>query len=322
MFLELRHGRTDPKADMEDQGFDGPVIGPITSVRELYGSDLRLEFGHPTDTPCRFIKRVGHDLLVFGDSFFGEWVMHEGDGMYQLPADLACRYITYEEVAHSTWSTPGMPDDLADLHQEIVAGEPSKAVIEGDGELKAEIEALYAEKYAIEYVLGPAEEPAPLKAIKAVMQFSDTKGEVDDEEMRAKAQKYLVKGWEKVESKALFEREISEEPPESDLSEGVQVTYKDGLLWFPDGTSREAPAILKADIEGGKREEDKTGDLVRLMYRYNDKKADAQKLAKHYLLHLHGKQSLDTSSEVEGMIDSIIEAAIARTKADLMGEDK
>jgi hypothetical protein len=44
MYVALFHGRDDPDTDMDDWGFDGPVIGPLEYVHTTYAADVKLRF--------------------------------------------------------------------------------------------------------------------------------------------------------------------------------------------------------------------------------------------------------------------------------------
>src|SRR6266540_2029269 len=47
LYLALFHGRKTPDEDMEDWGFDGPMIGPLSYVHTTYRSHLWLGFSDP-----------------------------------------------------------------------------------------------------------------------------------------------------------------------------------------------------------------------------------------------------------------------------------
>lgn len=44
MELELTHGREDPNQDMEDWGFDGPVLAQVHSIQQEYKSTTTVRF--------------------------------------------------------------------------------------------------------------------------------------------------------------------------------------------------------------------------------------------------------------------------------------
>jgi hypothetical protein len=42
VYVELFHGRHDPKEDLDDGGFNGPVIGPVPFFHATYGSHIKM----------------------------------------------------------------------------------------------------------------------------------------------------------------------------------------------------------------------------------------------------------------------------------------
>jgi len=95
LYLGLFHGRDDPDADMDDWGFDGPVIGPLDYVHTTYAADMKLHFvdaqraaqyfsdtGFVTNlatgerTRCtEAALAVMQDLIVFDGRYFGDWTV-------------------------------------------------------------------------------------------------------------------------------------------------------------------------------------------------------------------------------------------------------
>jgi len=45
--LRLFHGRADPDEDMDDWGFDGPIIRDIVAIHFTYMSDVNVFFASP-----------------------------------------------------------------------------------------------------------------------------------------------------------------------------------------------------------------------------------------------------------------------------------
>jgi hypothetical protein len=41
IYLKLMHGRDDPEQQMDDWGFDGPVLGPLEAVHFTYTTHVR-----------------------------------------------------------------------------------------------------------------------------------------------------------------------------------------------------------------------------------------------------------------------------------------
>lgn len=65
--LQLFHGRSEPDAQLDDWGFDGPCLGPIDGVQLTYGT-VRLigEFDELVSLGCV------DDLLFYGGQYFGD----------------------------------------------------------------------------------------------------------------------------------------------------------------------------------------------------------------------------------------------------------
>lgn len=64
--LRLFHGRDDPEANLDDWGFEGPVLGPIDAVQFTYGSIVL--YVHPD----RFELPRVDDLLLYDGKFYGD----------------------------------------------------------------------------------------------------------------------------------------------------------------------------------------------------------------------------------------------------------
>ena len=93
VYLYLFHGRKTPDCEMNDWGFEGPVIGPLQYVHMTYASDMKFEFtdeetstqkcaelGLDPGYPCIEI----HDgLAVLGGEYYGDWEIGEWEEMQQ-----------------------------------------------------------------------------------------------------------------------------------------------------------------------------------------------------------------------------------------------
>lgn len=85
LYLALFHGRTDPSEDMEDWGFDGPMIGPLKFVHTTYGNEIKFEFdSEDTARRCTgmadvsgWLTKTSDDLLSSdgGLSYYGDWTV-------------------------------------------------------------------------------------------------------------------------------------------------------------------------------------------------------------------------------------------------------
>lgn len=86
LYLSLFHGRLDPKAELQDWGHNGPMIGPLRYIQETYAGGLRFEF---IDDKVRdaFIKafpeldeekddcchlKYDGDMVVCGGYYYGD----------------------------------------------------------------------------------------------------------------------------------------------------------------------------------------------------------------------------------------------------------
>jgi hypothetical protein len=49
VYLNLFHGRISPKTRLDDWGFNGPVLGPLSSVHITYGFHIKFDFVQPTN---------------------------------------------------------------------------------------------------------------------------------------------------------------------------------------------------------------------------------------------------------------------------------
>jgi hypothetical protein len=95
LYLGLFHGRESADDDMDDWGFDGPVIGPLDYVHTTYAAELKLRFvdgqraaiyfpdtgeiinlATGERTPCpEAVLTITSDLLVFDGRYFGDWTV-------------------------------------------------------------------------------------------------------------------------------------------------------------------------------------------------------------------------------------------------------
>lgn len=85
LYIGLFHGRDDPTADMDDWGFNGPMI-PVIAVHGTYMSNLRLHFanidhasefsekshGEVCDDEWQHVAMNG-DLISYDGKFYGDF---------------------------------------------------------------------------------------------------------------------------------------------------------------------------------------------------------------------------------------------------------
>lgn len=107
LVLRLWHGRQDKSQDMEDWGFDGPVIGPLLGLQCTYFTTWRVTFG-TADARALWGQRLGwrdwdDDVLEIEvanamiritqggfEAFFGDWQL-EYCPAEDTPLTLACK---------------------------------------------------------------------------------------------------------------------------------------------------------------------------------------------------------------------------------------
>lgn len=94
LYLGLFHGRKKPDEELDDWGFNGPVIGPLEFVHTTYASEVKIEFKTMADFERYFpeeAKRrregglfgdpsaqlsIHEDMLVFEGEYFGDWTVY------------------------------------------------------------------------------------------------------------------------------------------------------------------------------------------------------------------------------------------------------
>lgn len=83
LYLGLFHGRDDPKERMDDWGFNGPAIGPLTYCHTTYTSNVKIRFEAASDGKkyfdapnTEFELSVNGDMLVFGGKYYGDWTVY------------------------------------------------------------------------------------------------------------------------------------------------------------------------------------------------------------------------------------------------------
>ena len=95
LYLGLFHGRNDPREEMNDWGFHGPMIGPLKWVHTTYAFKIRIAFECGTDARRYFSTsgrvqsiELNDDLLKFGGKFYGDWTVYTVEAnQCRLPDD-------------------------------------------------------------------------------------------------------------------------------------------------------------------------------------------------------------------------------------------
>lgn len=89
--LELFHGRRHPGDELEDWGFQGPVL-LADYVHATYGGDLKLGLPEPQgDGELHFVD----DLVYYDGGFYGDWSVFP-EALLQSDPQLAARLVPYE----------------------------------------------------------------------------------------------------------------------------------------------------------------------------------------------------------------------------------
>ena len=100
LYLGLFNGRDNIDDELDDWGFNGPMIGPITACHTTYNSNVRVAFNSPAlithffpeeyDTPLMqacmennwegFIHwaflSVKEDCIEYQGKYYGDWSVH------------------------------------------------------------------------------------------------------------------------------------------------------------------------------------------------------------------------------------------------------
>lgn len=73
VYLKLMHGRDNPGQQMNDWGFDGPVLGPFEAVHFTYATHVRC-FPEGRDGDAEAIELCYHeDMLAHEGKFYGDF---------------------------------------------------------------------------------------------------------------------------------------------------------------------------------------------------------------------------------------------------------
>src|ERR1700722_6090674 len=69
MYLRLYHGRTDPRQEMDDWGFDGPTFGPLSCYVHTYCCTFRI---HGDGNTSELWLKTHGDMMLFEGCFYGD----------------------------------------------------------------------------------------------------------------------------------------------------------------------------------------------------------------------------------------------------------
>jgi hypothetical protein len=70
-YLELFHGRTDPREQLNDWGTEGPVIGPLEYVHTTYATDVK--FGFLDKSKSDGWLTIVEGLMYYDGIYYGDW---------------------------------------------------------------------------------------------------------------------------------------------------------------------------------------------------------------------------------------------------------
>src|SRR4030042_179024 len=66
IYIEMTHGRHHPDEELEDWGFDGPVLGPFPFFHQTYLSTINIGGGPSGDIV------IEGDMIKFMDGYYGD----------------------------------------------------------------------------------------------------------------------------------------------------------------------------------------------------------------------------------------------------------
>ena len=98
MYINFWHGRKDPKQQMEETGFNGPIIGPV-NISWTYGTvkihNLEwFEFEHLEEA---------EGCIKLGEDYFGDFeILEDTDPLLEANPE---RIISYEEMMQKYFPT-------------------------------------------------------------------------------------------------------------------------------------------------------------------------------------------------------------------------
>ena len=84
VYLELFHGRRNPHEDLDDWGFEGPVLGPFPFVHITYGSTIKVGINPVISSPyCNSNLHIDEDgFIVFAGSYYGDMSVFDDPSYY------------------------------------------------------------------------------------------------------------------------------------------------------------------------------------------------------------------------------------------------
>lgn len=132
LYLKLIHGRNTPQEQLDDWGFEGPLLGPFNWIHATYATHVRCGWDENGDEIC---LDYSGDLLTYEGKYYGDWEvttkeLGRGEPLesenfepsFQKPAN-RWSYFSSEELIHLKSATEeAMTSQLAsDLVYEVEA---------------------------------------------------------------------------------------------------------------------------------------------------------------------------------------------------------
>ena len=90
VYLKLFHGRDRPDQDLDDWGFEGPILGPFPYVHTTYAEDVAV------GNDC-YLKIVD-DLLVYDGKYYGDWSVFSADMLKAMPESETARVQPFDKA--------------------------------------------------------------------------------------------------------------------------------------------------------------------------------------------------------------------------------
>jgi hypothetical protein len=112
-YLQLFHGRPDPREQLNDWGSEGPVIGPLEYVHTTYATDVK--FGFFDKSQSDGWLTIVNGLIYYDGVYYGDW-----SSFTNLPKELTSRVIEFDQLKAAlppapVTAPPGETQNLADL---------------------------------------------------------------------------------------------------------------------------------------------------------------------------------------------------------------
>jgi hypothetical protein len=95
LYLQLFHGRPDPRKAMENWGENGPVFGPYAYAHTTYASDIRMGGlkADYDDVDTLFIST--NDLVYYDGMWYGDWSVFASE---ELNNEHASRHKSFDQT--------------------------------------------------------------------------------------------------------------------------------------------------------------------------------------------------------------------------------